>query len=517
MVDGRPKRGVFTKLASQLGHSRITIWRQWRQMKKKLAILLNNQPEEDHIGIIAASSHILFSTKICERRKGKYKYDREEMKQATLSVEQDKRPTLRHLSAHLKVPLKTLYYILKGRKPPKYENGERIFLRHSSRLKPTLTDENKLTRFMFAVSQVRAEQTGLRNLRKIDGQYNKVHIDEKWFWLSKDGKKYILVEGEEPPKRHVQHKKYMTKVMFLCAIARPRWDVTKRAFWNGKLGMWPIGYYDKAQRSSVNRPAGTRIWKNANMDHDRFRMMIIDDLIPAIQALWPVGEFCDPNFKIIIQQDSAGAHPSSWTDPVIQSTIKELENNGNFTPGKITFQAQPPNSPDTNICDLGLFNAIQSSYYLTAPKNHIEIIDMVVRTYDEYPHTKINRLFVTLMSVYNSIIEHYGDNFYKIPHLNKDKMERDGTLPRELLMTENAIRILEMYDSNDPQTDSECEMSDDERDEVLDTLRGVGYSVDKDGNALESDDDDDATVDSLNTEDLAIYEQVEREMELGLI
>jgi hypothetical protein len=109
------------------------------------------------------------------------------------------------------------------------------------------------------------------------------------------------------------------------------------------------------------------------MDHARFHMMIIDDLIPAIQAsLWPAaGEWNDrsPNFKIIVQQAgwSWCSSPDSWKDPVICSTLAELEQNGNFTLGKISFEAQPPNSPDTNICDLGLFNAaVQSSYYLHA-------------------------------------------------------------------------------------------------------------------------------------------------------
>jgi hypothetical protein len=516
MVNGRPKHGIFKKLACQLSYDRKTVWRQWRQMKKKLAILLNNQPEEDHHGIIAAASHILFATGHSARRKGKYLYNRVELKEAAEAVEQDKRPTLRHLAAHVGVPLTTLYYLLKGRRPPTYNNGETIFVRHSSKLKPTLTDANKIHRFMFAASQVRTITSGLRGgvQHRFDGQYNKVHIDEKWFFLSKDGKKYILVEGEKAPQRHVKHKKYMSKVMFLCAIARPRFDYNKQCWWDGKLGMWPIGYYDKAKRSSVNRPAGTRVWVNDSMDHERFRMMIIDDLIPAIQALWPIGEWHDPNFKIIVQQDGAGAHPKSWKDDIIQGTLKELEQNGNFTKGKITFEAQPPNSPDTNICDLGLFNAIQSAYYLNAPKNHIEIINLVQKTYNEYPRSKIDRIFVTLMSVYNSIIEHYGDNFYKIAHINKDKMEKEGNLPRELQLSENAIRILDTYNTEEPLTDSDVEVDDEEADEILDSIRGT--VINSNGNS----DDDEASTNSdysLNSEEIAAYAEIEAEMEAGLL
>jgi hypothetical protein len=225
---------------------------------------------------------------------------------------------------------------------------------------------------------------------------------------------------------------------------------------------------------------------NVSVDSAMFPMMIIDDLIPAIQALWPSSEWSDPSFKIIVQHDGAGAHPKSWKESVIQSTLKDLEQNGNFTPGKITFEAQPPNSPDINICDLGLFNAVQSAYCPSAPKNHIEIINMVQKTYNEYPHSKIDRIFVTLMSIYNSIIEHYGDNFLKVPHLDKDKMEKEGTLPSELPLSPDAIRILEMYNREEPLTDSDVEIDDDEADEILDTLRGT----DTNGN----NDDDDAVI-----------------------
>jgi hypothetical protein len=102
------------------------------------------------------------------------------------------------------------------------------------------------------------------------------------------------------------------------------------------------------------------------------RFMFAADKVKAVQngvrghqALWPAGEWNDPNYKIIIQQDGAGAHPKSWSDPVIiKSTLRELEDNGTFQPGKISFKSQPPNSPNTNICDLGLFNAVQSAALL---------------------------------------------------------------------------------------------------------------------------------------------------------
>jgi hypothetical protein len=67
---------------------------------------------------------------------------------------------------------------------------------------------------------------------------DKIHVDdEKWFWISKVDKKYLLVDGEEElPYRHVRHKNYMEKVMFFSAQARPQWDPTTHSMWDGKLG-----------------------------------------------------------------------------------------------------------------------------------------------------------------------------------------------------------------------------------------------------------------------------------------
>jgi hypothetical protein len=73
----------------------------------------------------------------------------------------------------------------------------------------------------------------------------------------------------------MRHKKYTTKVMFLCALARPRWDDVTNRYWDGKIGIWPIGNYAGAtQRTSIHRSVGTRVWHNCGMGYVKFREMI---------------------------------------------------------------------------------------------------------------------------------------------------------------------------------------------------------------------------------------------------
>jgi hypothetical protein len=71
MVDGHPKRGIFQELADLLGFKGKAALRQWNQMAKKMAPLLDNQDEIDQPRIIHDNAHILFGTGASSRRLGK--------------------------------------------------------------------------------------------------------------------------------------------------------------------------------------------------------------------------------------------------------------------------------------------------------------------------------------------------------------------------------------------------------------------------------------------------------------
>jgi hypothetical protein len=72
-----------------------------------------------------------------------------------------------------------------------------ILWRHSSALKPALTDQNKLVRFKFAVDQMKSSTLHLRN-PTYDPQFNKVHIDEKWFHLMREDRERYILKMDEP-------------------------------------------------------------------------------------------------------------------------------------------------------------------------------------------------------------------------------------------------------------------------------------------------------------------------------
>ena len=80
MIDGKLKHGIFSEVGQLMGFSPETVSRQWRSMNDKLVGLLDNHPNGEHAAIIVVNHHILFDTDHVGQRKGRYKYDREALR-----------------------------------------------------------------------------------------------------------------------------------------------------------------------------------------------------------------------------------------------------------------------------------------------------------------------------------------------------------------------------------------------------------------------------------------------------
>jgi DNA-binding transcriptional regulator YhcF (GntR family) len=451
MVDGALTAGTCRELARQLGFKPKTISRQWRAMRRVAEPLLINQPEDEHLAIIEANAHKIFRTGHWKRRKGKLKYDPEQLVEAIKALPLKQRMTVRHTAGSVGVPVSTIQRMLRppAPKPAKIivpaaledddDNftASKLLVRHSSNIHPTLTADNKMMRFLYCLEQINPATMGLRH-PKFFGQFDKVHIDEKWFHLCRDGERYILAPDEQIPVRHTKHKGYILKVMFLCAKARPRWDPTKREMWDGKLGIWPIGAYTIAKRTSKNRPAGTQEWKNDTVDREAYKEMLKEKVIQSIIEKWPAAEWSDDSVVIKIQQDGAGGHCKE-DDEEIAEYIQSIH-----LEDKVKLYTQPANSPDLNILDLGLFNAIQAAYYRTSPRNQVQLIEMVEKTYKEFSLKTINRVWLSLMCCFNEIIEMNGDNDYKVPHMGKARLERLNLLPTLVEVSDSALQVAQL-------------------------------------------------------------------------
>ena len=113
---------------------------------------------------------------------------------------------------------------------------------HSNSLKPVLTEENKVARLFMAL-----DSWDPQDPTKFLDMMDQIHVDEKWFFLSQQKERYLLLPEEKNPKWCIKSKLHITKVMFLCAIVRPHFNPCANLWWDGKLGIWPIGDWEPAK------------------------------------------------------------------------------------------------------------------------------------------------------------------------------------------------------------------------------------------------------------------------------
>ena len=243
---------------------------------------------------------------------------------------------------------------------------------------------------------------------------DQIHLDEKWFFLTREKERYLLVSDKKNPKRCVKHKSHITKVMLLCTVAWSHYNTSANSWWDGKLGIWPIGDWEPG---SKNRPRGMLVWKKKTVTKVVYRDLLINKLIPATLDKWPRRDRMSRT--IYIQQDGAKNH----------ICVDDEEFNNALTEQEIDAKlyTQTPNSPDVNLLDLGFFRAIQSFNDASA-KNEAKLIQSVQDAYENYPRHKLNRTWLTLQSRFNQIILHHGDNDYSIEYISKAKLEWQGQL-----------------------------------------------------------------------------------------
>ena len=193
LQDGVLPWGSLTIVAEEIGVARSTICRLWRQACRAHEQSLIITPE------IASQNN---------SRANCLKYSHTEFRQGLKEIPQHCCKTYHSTVKAMGVALSTVQRMLLHRD---------VCQVHMSSLKPTLLEENKMSRMELALSFIDKNNTS-----KFKNMEDLIHIDEKWFYLTKDGQRFIIVADEEEPYRHVQHKLFLTKIMFLCAVARPR-------------------------------------------------------------------------------------------------------------------------------------------------------------------------------------------------------------------------------------------------------------------------------------------------------
>ncbi|XP_057793146.1 uncharacterized protein LOC131009754 [Salvia miltiorrhiza] len=83
---------------------------------------------------------------------------------------------------------------------------------HTNAIKPDLTAPNKLLRLRFSLEAL--EYDRIANILKFKTMHNVVHIDEKWFYMTKANNRYYLTKEEPEPYRSCKSKKFIIEAHF---------------------------------------------------------------------------------------------------------------------------------------------------------------------------------------------------------------------------------------------------------------------------------------------------------------
>jgi len=194
--------------------------------------------------------------------------------------------------------------------------------------------------------------------------------------------------------------------------------------------------------------------KPYNIDGARYKDLILEKLLPAIAEKCPLAMKSKP---IIVQHDNAPPHCA------VSSSLPELVDRSSALGITVCIKEQPPNSPDLNVLDLGVFRALQSCQFQNVPTDLTQLIQQTKQVYNNYPMSKLNDVWLTLQLCMNQIIENDGGNKYKLQHMGKRKLERQGLLPRNIF----AVTMHPVFDGNHG---GEEEAGSDEDDGILEEV-----------------------------------------------
>ncbi|XP_057770858.1 uncharacterized protein LOC130990650 [Salvia miltiorrhiza] len=299
---------------------------------------------------------------------------------------------------------------------------------HTSAIKPFLTDVNKISRMKYCLSNVVYDAAMSRY--SYQSMHYVVHIDEKWFYMTKTSDRYYLLPKETDLYRACKSKRFITKVMFMCAVTRPQFSADGQELFDGKIGIFPFITVEATKRKSKNRAKGVlEVKPIQSITKEVIKECIIKQVIPAIKEKWPKSYQLK---HIIIQQDNAKPHFNKDDPDFIVAA-----NSDGF---KIELVCQPANSPDLNVNDLGFFRAIQSLQDDKMAKTVKDLLQNVLISFQELSTITLNNVFLTLQGCLTEIMRVQGSNDYKIPHINKSRLLRMGMLLECIEVDEGLIK-----------------------------------------------------------------------------
>ncbi|CAM9157580.1 unnamed protein product [Discosporangium mesarthrocarpum] len=175
--------------------------------------------------------------------------------------------------------------------------------RHTRWVKPTLTDKQRVDRVGFVLNRLhrkgRSGGLGRRHVRLGPCGREVVLLDEGW-------KKCLPVTGRGGPQapESVEQAVHPQDDVHFC----PR-KPSDEIWFDRKISIWPIVDVVTAQGASKSRAKGDLVLRPVTVDGEKYKMVMIDEIIPAIKARMSRS----PDHTIFVQQDGVNPHSIKGT------------------------------------------------------------------------------------------------------------------------------------------------------------------------------------------------------------
>jgi len=233
------------------------------------------------------------------------------------------------------------------------------------RVVPLLTFKHKAARLDWSRTQLEkpvADRWGNDNDVR-------VFLDEKWFYIAPVKRQWVELNGKKSlVSLKTKCKTQMTKVMFLCAVARPN----PAKDFNGLICCLPIVEERAAKRNSKYHTKGEMRLDPLNLNFEKFFAFLTDEGGLIDKTLEAVGRWAK---RILFQMDQAGGHgggrETTRDDKGMNRTTNALRKWATSEKGRammrkhgfdgeLEFEAQPSLSPDFNLLDLGFWRVLET-------------------------------------------------------------------------------------------------------------------------------------------------------------
>jgi hypothetical protein len=223
-----------------------------------------------------------------------------------------------------------------------------------------------------------------------------VDLDESWKLSGGFDLPGYYKEGEKTPAVSVGRKRHPDKVMYLAVVGNAKGKGAKVAFIPCEEA-WTLKKGDKRTGSKK----GEKRQRNKNVNGTYYSELLDKALAATIKH---------PAFKkakvIYAQDDNAPAHSDG------QEVVQKVWEKYSKTKPKIQRQQQMPKSPDTNVCDMGIFRWIQHEVDVMEPEGRDGLCKACKKAWNKLSENHIANMFKKKNEVCQFILDCKGGNHY---------------------------------------------------------------------------------------------------------